>query len=447
MAIDKLSADGSMVGLNETKNKVNEIIDAEGSGNFGVSTIGATSIGAVELWVGGNSSHEDWNSNVSGTATDTDTATNRDFIVTTPNDSAWYVKPESVAVPKTPFTTVDAAIIWAQENCFGGQVAIVVWVDSNFSTWALTNGDGGPRELWEFQQFNICSVSDKSSGTYTANTQKTLTIHLRSEDNYWLWIRRGASLITNIVLDVRGYDLETSSQEETALFSVIRKSEGINIFGWPPVTNGGGLRIDMDGYITDVTQGVITALENAIVFTYIIDLNLNNKAGSVVYLFGARRGTKWQHGLSLTTGIRVGRKTTTGTIYVVSCSVTHQSSQEFLANTDTNQSIYQVFDGALGAGTAAFGSSASYPAVIYGGEANNSVGFHQSSGTPINVTTLLIGYASSTGTVSNATLNWTNSSLVLYSRLQVSGGSFQSKTSYADFNTAGAAEATFYNDV
>lgn len=444
MAIDKLSADGSMVGLNETKNKVNEIIDAEGSGNFGVSTIGATSIGAVELWVGTALDHEDWPSVMAGVAaTDTDTATNRDFVVTTPNDSAWYQKPQNVAVPKTPFSTVDAAIIWAQNNCFGGQVAIVVWADCMWSTWALTNGDGGPRELWEFEQFNICSVSDKSSGTYTANTQKKIVIYLRSEDNYWLWIRRGASMITNIVLDVKGYDMETTSSEETSLYSVIRKSQGINIFGWPPVTNGGGLRVDMDGYITDVTQGVITGLSNSWNYTYLIDLNLNNKAGQVVYLFGARRGTKFQHGLSLSEGIRVGRKTTTGDLYIVTASVTHQSSQEFLANTTTNQSVYQVTDGALGSGTAAFASHSSFPAVVYGGEANNSIGFQQNT-SPTSVTTLLIGYTSSAGDLSS-TSGWTNSSLVLYHRL-ASGGSFQSKTAYADFNSASAVKSTFYNN-
>ena len=445
MAVDKLSADGSMVGLNETKNKVNEIIDAEGSGNFGVSTIGANSIGAVELWVGANSSHDDWNSDVSGTATDTDTATNRDFIVTTPHVAAWYVAPERVAVPKTPFSTVDAAIIWAQDNCFGGQISIVMWVDSNFSTWALTSGDGGAnREIWDFEQFNICSVSDKSSGTYTANTQKTLTIHLRSEDSYWLWIRRGQSLITNIVLDVQGYDLETSSVQETAIFSVIRKSHGVNVWGWPPATNLGGLRIDMSGYITDVTRGVISCLENSINYTYLVDINCNNKANSAVYLFGAERGTKFQHGLSTSEGIRVGRKTTVGTIYVVTAYLTHQSSQEFIANTTTNQSIYQVTDGALGAGTAAFGSSASYPAVIYGAEANNSIGFQQ-RGSPTSTTTLLIGYASSAGALSSAT-SWTNSSLVIY-YLLASGGSFQSKTAYADFNSASAVKSTFYNDI
>ena len=445
MAVDKLSADGSMVGLNETKNKVNEIIDAEGSGNFGVSTIGATSIGAVELWVGANSSHEDWNSDVSGTATDTDTATNRDFIVTTPHVNAWYIKPENVAVPKTPFTTVDAAIIWAQDNCFGGQISIVIWVDSNFSTWALTSGDGGAsREIWDFQQFNMCSVSDKSSGTYTANTQKTLTIHLRSEDNYWLWIRRGQSQFNNIVLDVKGYDLETSSVQETAIFSVIRKSHGVNVWGWVSATNNGGVRIDMDGYITDVSKGVIWGGENSINYTYSIDINCNNKAGQVVYLVGAERGSKFQHGVSASLGINVGRKTTTGNLYIVTAMVSHQSSQEFIGNTTTNQVVYQVTDGALGSGTAAFASHSSFPAVVYGGEANNSIGFQQ-QGSPTSTTTLLIGYASSAGALSSST-SWTGSSLVIY-YLLASGGSFQSKTAYADFNSGGAVKSTFYNDI
>ena len=175
----------------------------------------------------------------------------------------------------------------------------------------------------------MCSVSDKSSGTYTANTQKTVTIHLRSEDLYWLWIRRGQTQMTNIVFDIKGYDLETSSVQETALFSVIRKSHGVNVWGWIPATNMGGVRIDMDGYITDVGSGTLNGLENSVNYTYSIDFNLNNKAGSVVIIYGAGGASRFQHGISSTLGTNVGRTTTTGTIYVRTAHVTHQSAQEF----------------------------------------------------------------------------------------------------------------------